>query len=58
MHSVYVMIEYFYDYAQSLLDGLQAGVRSRDIIHVQNVSTFLFSTAEIDLFIQDNLNIY
>ncbi|XP_028074649.1 putative D-cysteine desulfhydrase 1, mitochondrial [Camellia sinensis] len=34
--------DYFYEYVQGLLDGLQGGVSSRDIIDVQNVST-LFS---------------
>ncbi|KAL3642270.1 hypothetical protein CASFOL_013085 [Castilleja foliolosa] len=28
--------EYFYDYAQGLLDGLQAGVNSRDIVDIRN----------------------
>ncbi|KAL3628945.1 hypothetical protein CASFOL_027991 [Castilleja foliolosa] len=28
--------EYFYDYAQGLLDGLQAGVCSRDIVDIRN----------------------
>jgi D-cysteine desulfhydrase family pyridoxal phosphate-dependent enzyme len=28
--------DYFYDYAQSLLDGLQAGVSSRDIVNIYN----------------------
>ncbi|XP_052181484.1 putative D-cysteine desulfhydrase 1, mitochondrial isoform X2 [Diospyros lotus] len=28
--------DYFYEYVQGLLDGLQAGVRSRDIIDIQN----------------------
>ncbi|CAK9141516.1 unnamed protein product [Ilex paraguariensis] len=31
--------DYFYDYVQCLLDGLQAGVCSRDIVNIQNVST-------------------
>lgn len=47
--------EYFYDYTQGLLDGLQAGVRSRDIVNVENVSTLVMSTAENDLFIEDFL---
>ncbi|KAL6559323.1 hypothetical protein OROGR_004440 [Orobanche gracilis] len=29
--------EYFYEYAQGLLDGLQAGVSSRDIVDIRNV---------------------
>lgn len=33
--------EYFYEYVQGLLDGLQAGVISRDIVDIQNVS-FIF----------------
>ncbi|KAJ9678068.1 hypothetical protein PVL29_022834 [Vitis rotundifolia] len=28
--------DYFYDYVQGLLDGLQAGVRSHDIVDIQN----------------------
>ncbi|KAK3041883.1 hypothetical protein RJ639_002165, partial [Escallonia herrerae] len=28
--------DYFYDYAQGLLDGLQAGVKSRDIVNIEN----------------------
>ncbi|KAM7479580.1 hypothetical protein LguiA_027793 [Lonicera macranthoides] len=28
--------DYFYDYAQGLLDGLQAGVSSRDIVNIHN----------------------
>lgn len=30
--------EYFYNFVQVLLDGLQAGVKSRDIVSIQNVS--------------------
>lgn len=30
--------DYFYDFIQGLLDGLEAGVSSRDIVSVQNVS--------------------
>ena len=29
--------DYFYDYVQGLLDGLQAGVRSHDIVDLYNV---------------------
>ncbi|CAB4291393.1 unnamed protein product [Prunus armeniaca] len=29
--------DYFYDYVQGLLDGLEAGVDSRDIVNIQNV---------------------
>ncbi|KAK2995364.1 hypothetical protein RJ640_022524, partial [Escallonia rubra] len=28
--------DYFYDYVQGLLDGLQAGVKSRDIVNIEN----------------------
>lgn len=31
--------EYFYEYAQGLLDGMQAGVSSRDIVNIENVSS-------------------
>ena len=37
--------DYFYDYVQDLLDGLQAGVRSHDIVDIQNVG--ITSLAEI-----------
>ena len=37
--------DYFYDYVQGLLDGLQAGVRSHDIVDIQNVG--ITSLAEI-----------
>lgn len=30
--------DYFYDYVQGLLDGLEAGVDSRNIVDIQNVS--------------------
>lgn len=30
--------DYFHNFAQGLLDGLNAGVNSRDIVHIQNVS--------------------
>lgn len=34
--------DYFYDFSQNLLDGLQAGVSSRDIVEINNVSfTFI-----------------
>ncbi|KAG5536004.1 hypothetical protein RHGRI_023706 [Rhododendron griersonianum] len=32
--------DYFYEYVQGLLDGLQAGVISRDIVDIKNVSKF------------------
>ncbi|KAF7822046.1 putative D-cysteine desulfhydrase 1, mitochondrial [Senna tora] len=28
--------DYFYNYVQGLIDGLEAGVNSRDIVHIQN----------------------
>ncbi|CAB4264863.1 unnamed protein product [Prunus armeniaca] len=34
--SVYDDPDYFYDYVQGLLDGLEAGVDSRDIVNIQN----------------------
>ena len=30
--------DYFYDFVQGLLDGLEAGVDSRQIINIENVS--------------------
>ena len=30
--------DYFHNFTQGLLDGLKAGVSSRDIVHIQNVS--------------------
>lgn len=33
--------DYFYHYTQGLLDGLNAGVDSLDIINIQNVSVYL-----------------
>lgn len=30
--------DYFHNFVQGLLDGLNAGVNSRDIVHIQNVS--------------------
>ncbi|KEH21437.1 1-aminocyclopropane-1-carboxylate deaminase, putative [Medicago truncatula] len=33
--------DYFHNFVQGLLDGLKAGVSSRDIVHIQNVSVFL-----------------
>lgn len=29
--------DYFYDYVHGLLDGLEAGVDSRDVVNIQNV---------------------
>lgn len=34
--------DYFYDFVQGLLDGLQAGVNSRDIVSIHNVSVTTF----------------
>lgn len=34
--------DYFYDFVQGLLDGLEAGVLSRDIVDIHNVSVQLF----------------
>ncbi|CAB4294307.1 unnamed protein product [Prunus armeniaca] len=36
--------DYFYDYVQGLLDGLEAGVDSRDIVNIQNVMELKFVT--------------
>lgn len=33
--------DYFHDFVQGLLDGLKAGVNSRDIVHIQNVSALV-----------------
>lgn len=33
--------DYFYDYTQGLLDGLNAGVDSHDIVNIQNVSVYM-----------------
>lgn len=30
--------DYFYDFVQGLLDGLEAGVNARDIVSIHNVS--------------------
>ncbi|KAK1390000.1 bifunctional D-cysteine desulfhydrase/1-aminocyclopropane-1-carboxylate deaminase, mitochondrial [Heracleum sosnowskyi] len=47
--------EYFYDYAQGLLDGLQAGVRSRDIVNVENAKGvgYAISTTEELKFVKE-----
>lgn len=34
--------DYFYDFVQYLLDGLEAGVISRNIVEIHNVSNPLF----------------
>ncbi|KZV17117.1 putative 1-aminocyclopropane-1-carboxylate deaminase-like, partial [Dorcoceras hygrometricum] len=46
---------YFYDYSQGLLDGLQAGVSSRDIVRIQNAKGlgYALSTAEELKFVSD-----
>ncbi|WVZ25146.1 hypothetical protein V8G54_003690 [Vigna mungo] len=38
--------DYFHNFAQGLLDGLDAGVNSRDIVHIQNVSVLVFFSGE------------
>lgn len=47
--------EYFYDYAQGLLDGLQAGVRSRDIVNIENAKGvgYAMSTTEELRFVKE-----
>ncbi|GAA0155697.1 deaminase [Lithospermum erythrorhizon] len=35
---------YFYDYAQDLLDGIQANVNSRDIVNIVNIFTIGYMT--------------
>ncbi|XP_017247894.1 bifunctional D-cysteine desulfhydrase/1-aminocyclopropane-1-carboxylate deaminase, mitochondrial [Daucus carota subsp. sativus] len=47
--------EYFYDYAQGLLDGLQAGVKSRDIVNVENAKGvgYALSTSEELKFVKE-----
>ncbi|XP_052181492.1 putative D-cysteine desulfhydrase 1, mitochondrial [Diospyros lotus] len=46
--------DYFYEYVQGLLDGLQAGVSSRDIINIQNAKGlgYAMSTSEELKFIK------
>lgn len=34
--------DYFYDYVQGLIDGLEAGVSSHDIVNIQNVELHFF----------------
>ena len=42
--------DYFYEFVQGLLDGLHAGVDSRDIVEIQNVSrTFSLSMKAVGL---------
>lgn len=38
---------YFYDYVQGLLDGLQAGVSSHDIVDIQNVGITSLARASV-----------
>lgn len=47
--------DYFYDYAQGLLDGLQAGVSSRDIVNVENAKGlgYAMNTTEELRFVKD-----
>ena len=33
--------DYFYDYAQGLLDGLQASLKARDILDIKDVYTYI-----------------
>ncbi|XP_057804152.1 bifunctional D-cysteine desulfhydrase/1-aminocyclopropane-1-carboxylate deaminase, mitochondrial isoform X2 [Salvia miltiorrhiza] len=47
--------DYFYDYVQGLIDGLQAGVSSRDIVNIQNAKGlgYAMNTAEELNFVQE-----
>ncbi|KAA8542909.1 hypothetical protein F0562_024056 [Nyssa sinensis] len=47
--------DYFYDYVQGLLDGLQAGVNSRDIVNIQNAKGlgYAMNTAEELKFVKE-----
>ncbi|KAI4329947.1 hypothetical protein MLD38_028270 [Melastoma candidum] len=47
--------DYFHDFVQDLLDGLEAGVHSRDIVTIQNAKGlgYAMSTAEELLFIKE-----
>lgn len=47
--------EYFYDYVQGLLDGLDAGVSSRDIVDIQNAKGlgYAMSTSEELKFVKE-----
>ncbi|XP_073141823.1 D-cysteine desulfhydrase 1, mitochondrial [Henckelia pumila] len=47
--------DYFYDYSQGLLDGLRAGVNSRDIVRIQNAKGlgYAMSSAEELKFVSD-----
>ncbi|CAL9020859.1 unnamed protein product [Prunus brigantina] len=35
--------DYFYDCVQGLLDGLEAGIDSRDIVNIQNWQSYLWN---------------
>ncbi|PIN25515.1 D-cysteine desulfhydrase [Handroanthus impetiginosus] len=47
--------EYFYEYTQGLLDGLQAGVSSRDIVDIQNAKGlgYAMNTSEELKFVRE-----
>ncbi|KAL7585487.1 putative D-cysteine desulfhydrase 1, mitochondrial [Lactuca sativa] len=47
--------EYFYDYVQGLLDGLEAGVNSHDIVKIENAKGvgYAMSTAEELKFVKE-----
>lgn len=47
--------DYFYDYVQGLIDGLQAGVSSRDIVNIINAKGlgYAMNTAEELKFVQE-----
>lgn len=47
--------DYFYDYVQGLLDGLEAGINSRDIVKIENAKGlgYAMSTAEELKFVKE-----
>ncbi|GKB17372.1 hypothetical protein Tco_0851295, partial [Tanacetum coccineum] len=47
--------DYFYDYVQGLLDGLEAGVQSRDIVKIENAKGvgYAMSTSEELKFVKE-----
>ncbi|PON96783.1 D-cysteine desulfhydrase [Trema orientale] len=47
--------DYFYDFVQGLLDGLEAGVASRDIVNIQNAKGlgYAINTSEELKFVKD-----
>ncbi|XP_071711379.1 D-cysteine desulfhydrase 1, mitochondrial-like [Rutidosis leptorrhynchoides] len=53
--SIYYDPDYLYDYVQGLLDGLEAGVQSRDILIIENVKGdgYAMSTTEELKFIKE-----